>query len=111
MPQKVEVPGNYPYKFFNAQSSNNKSIDIRKVKPQTDPQKCNGCGICATLCPMGSISPDDFSDVTGICIKCGACIKLCPNGAKFITDPTYLEHKEILERNFTNPRKEPELFW
>lgn len=111
LPDKLEVPGNYPYKFFNAQSSNNKSIDIRKVKPQTDGAKCNGCGICATLCPMGSISPDNFSEVTGICIKCGACIKLCPNGAKSITDPTYLEHKEILERNFTSPRKEPELFW
>lgn len=111
VPEKLDVPGDYPYKFFNAKSGDNKSIDIRKVRPLTDSSKCNGCGICATLCPMGSISTEDFGEVTGICIKCGACIKLCPNGAKFFTDPTYLDHKEILERNFTVPEKSPQLFW
>ncbi len=107
---KLEVPGNYPYKFFKATDSNNKGIDIRKTKPLTDLEKCNGCGICANLCPMGSINPADCTEVSGICIKCCACIKRCPAGAKYFTDPTYLEHKRILEENFTNPYKQPELF-
>jgi NAD-dependent dihydropyrimidine dehydrogenase PreA subunit len=109
--KKLEVPGNYPYKFFDARNTQNKGIDIRKVQPLTNPDKCNNCGLCATLCPMGSINPHDCSEVTGKCIKCCACIKRCPSGAKYFTDPTYLEHKEILEKNFTHPAKTPELFW
>lgn len=108
----LEVPGNpYPYKFYNAKSSSNNSIDIRKVKPETLPDKCTNCGLCAMLCPMGAIDPTNCALVPGICIKCCACVKLCRPKAKYFSDPTYLEHKEILEKNFTNPRKEPELFW
>lgn len=108
----IEVPGNpYPYQFYNAKSKKNSSIDIRKVKPETDPQRCNNCGICAMLCPMGAINPANCAEVPGICIKCGACVKKCKTKAKFFSDPTYLEHKEILEKNFTEPRKEPEIFW
>lgn len=109
--KKLEVPGNYPYKFFDARNSRNKGIDIRKVQPLTDPEKCNKCGLCATLCPMGSINPQDMSEIIGKCIKCCACVKRCPSGAKYFTDPTYLEHKEILEKNFTLPEKSPEIFW
>lgn len=112
LPVELKVPGNpYPYKFYNAKSSSNSSIDIRKVKPETDPQKCTSCGMCAMLCPMGAINPSNCAEVTGICIKCGACIKMCRPKAKYFSDPTYLEHKEILERNFTEPRKGPEIFW
>lgn len=108
----VEVPGNpYPYQFYNAKSKKNSSIDIRKVRPETDPLKCTSCGICAMLCPMGAINPANCSEVPGICIKCGACVKMCKSKAKYFSDPTYLEHKEILEKNFTEPRKEPEIFW
>ena len=109
--EKLSVPGNYPYKFFDARNSQNKGIDIRKVQPLTHSEKCNNCGLCATLCPMGSINPQNCSEVIGKCIKCCACIKRCPSGAKYFTDPTYLEHKEILEKNFTYPAKAPELFW
>lgn len=110
--QEVNVPGNpYPYKFYNAKSSSNSSIDIRKVRPETDPEKCTSCGLCAMLCPMGAIDPTNCALVPGICIKCGACIKMCRPKAKYFSDPTYLEHKEILEKNFTQPRKEPEIFW
>lgn len=109
--KKLWVPGNRPYKFFDARNSQNKGIDIRKVQPQTDASKCSKCGLCATLCPMGSISSENPAETTGKCIKCCACIKRCPTGAKYFTDPTYLEHKEILEKNFTLPEKEPEIFW
>ena len=112
IPDNLQVPGNpYPYQFYNAKSSQNKSIDIRKVKPETDPEKCNNCGMCAMLCPMGAIDPSNCSLTPGICIKCCACVKKCKMKAKYFTDPTYLEHKEILEKNFTSPRKEPEIYW
>ena len=112
VPSAIAIPGNpYPYKFYNAKSTQDKSIDIRKVKPQTDPEKCTSCGLCAMLCPMGAIDPTNCSLTPGICIKCCACVKKCKAGAKYFTDPTYLEHKEILEKNFTSPRKEPEIFW
>lgn len=109
--EKLLVPGNYPYKFFDARDNRNNGIDIRKVHPLTDSGKCNSCGLCAALCPMGSINPKEPLEVIGKCIKCCACIKRCPNGAKYFTDPTYLEHKEILEKNFTLPQKMPEIFW
>ncbi|MBQ6685016.1 MAG: 4Fe-4S binding protein, partial [Firmicutes bacterium] len=84
-------------------------IDIRKVKPLTG-DNCNGCGLCAEICPMGSIDPKDVRQFTGICIKCGACIKKCPQGAKYYEDPGYLYHKTELEEMYTR-RAEPEVFF
>lgn len=72
-------------------------INILKVKPQLDPAKCIDCGRCVTLCPMGSIDPEDVSRIPGVCIKCGACIKGCPAGARYIDDEGYLYHKTELE--------------
>ncbi len=107
----IAVPGNPPpYAYYKAVISHNKSIDIRKVKPVTDPEKCTKCGICVLLCPMGSINISDPSITDGICIKCGACIKKCPQGAKSITDADYLEHKLLLEKEFGNAIKKAELF-
>jgi len=49
-----------------------------------NPDKCNGCGMCVTVCPHAVFSiskeksvindPDD-------CMECGACMKNCPEGA------------------------------
>ncbi len=110
--RQLQVPGNpYPYTFFDARSGKGKSIDLRKVKPQTDPEKCTNCGYCAMLCPMGAIDPDNCSEISGKCIRCCACVKLCRPKAKYFADETYLEHKAILEEKFSEPRKEPEIFW
>lgn len=71
-----------------------------KAKPKTDLTKCDHCGKCAAVCPMGSISREDTDQVPGICIKCQACIQYCPKGAKYFDDPRFLSHKAMLEKTF-----------
>jgi nitroreductase/NAD-dependent dihydropyrimidine dehydrogenase PreA subunit len=60
-----------------------------------DTQKCNGCGICASLCPpcfsikdkqVSANSDQDF------CILCGHCISACPTNA--------ISHKKLDEKYF-----------
>lgn len=72
-----------------------------KAKPVTDLAKCCKCGICADVCPMGSISTEDYITVTGICIKCQACVKHCPSQAKFFDDEDFLSHVQMLEAAYT----------
>lgn len=95
----VDVPGTpKPYRgYYQPQDRHGAPIDIRKVKPKTDMTKCDKCGICVQLCPLGSIDPQDVSDISGICMKCCACVKKCPKGAKYFDDPGYIYHKEELE--------------
>ena len=81
-----------------------------KAKPKTDLGKCTNCGICAKVCPMGSVSKENFADVPGICIKCQACIVKCPEKAKYFDDEAFLSHVRMLEKNFTE-RREPECFF
>ena len=42
--------------------------DFLKAKPVTDMTNCVHCGLCARICPMGSIDPNDVSNVVGKCI-------------------------------------------
>lgn len=111
LPQKpVPVRGNVPVRpYYTPRDRQGNSINILKVKPLTDPEKCTQCGRCASLCPMGSIDPDDASKISGICIKCCACVKKCPVGAKYYVDQGYLYHQRELEEGYAR-RAEPELF-
>ncbi|MCD8300608.1 MAG: 4Fe-4S binding protein [Clostridiales bacterium] len=70
-----------------------------KAKPETDFERCDHCGICAGVCPMGSI--DENMQCTGVCIKCQACIRKCPKHAKYFTDEDFLSHVRMLERDYT----------
>ena len=86
--------------YYQPRDRHGNSIDIRKVKPKTDMEKCTQCGLCAEICAMGAIDPQDVSSVPGICIKCGACFKRCPASAKYYDDPGYLYHKTELEEMY-----------
>lgn len=96
--QPVAVRGEDPIRpYYQPRDRQGNPINILKVKPKTDAAKCDGCGLCAARCPMGSIPAEDVMAVRGICIKCCACVKGCPTGAKYFDDAGYLYHQHELE--------------
>lgn len=107
----VAVEGQEPIRpYYTPRDRAGNPINILKVKPKTDLSRCGGCGLCAEICPMGSIDPADVSQVRGICIKCCACVKGCPTGAKFFDDAGYLYHQHELEAQYARPA-ENEVFY
>jgi Fe-S-cluster-containing hydrogenase component 2 len=49
-----------------------------------DPARCNGCGMCAVVCPHGVfvVNNRHASLVRAeACMECGACQVNCPTGA------------------------------
>ena len=89
--------------YYVPLGTDGKPVNFLKAKPVTDKAKCDNCGVCATVCPMGSIDKNDVSLVPGICIKCQACIVHCHTKAKSFDDPLFLSHKAMLEQNYTRP--------
>lgn len=105
----IEVKGCDPIRpYYTPRDRAGNPVNILKVKPKTN-DKCTNCGLCAEVCPMGSISRENPAEVTGICIKCGACFKKCPVGAKYYDDEGYLYHQHELEEGYAR-RAEPEIF-
>lgn len=39
---------------------------------------CNGCGVCASVCPMGAVKNGEMNRY---CIRCMRCVTQCPNKA------------------------------
>ena len=83
--------------YYTPRDRQGTPINILKVKPKVEKEKCIGCVRCVTLCPLGSIHPRDVSNYLGPCMKCGACIKGCPEEARYYDDEGYLYHKSELE--------------
>ena len=110
--EPVEVEGCDPIRpYYTPRDRHGEPIkDFLKAKPVTDPDKCVKCGLCARLCPMGSIDPDDVSKVTGKCIKCCACVKKCPKGAKYFDHEGYLYHQHELEDQYAGRRAPSKIF-
>ena len=109
--KSVAVRGQEPLRpYYTPRDRAGNPINILKVKPKTDLSRCGSCGLCADLCPMGSIDPADVSAVRGICIKCCVCVKGCPTGAKFFDDAGYLYHQHELEAQYARPA-ENEVFY
>ena len=102
--EPVAVEGEEPIRpYYTPRDRNSNPINILKVKPKTDTDKCINCGLCARICTMGSIDPQDVTSVNGICIKCCACVKRCPKGAKYYDDEGYLYHQHELEDVYARP--------
>ena len=110
--QAVEVEGCDPIRpYYTPRDRHGEPIkDFLKAKPVTDPDKCVKCGLCARLCPMGSIDPADVSNVAGKCIKCCACVKKCPKGAKYFDHEGYLYHQHELEDQYAGRRAPSKIF-
>uniref|UniRef100_UPI0035227C72 EFR1 family ferrodoxin n=1 Tax=Blautia faecicola TaxID=2509240 RepID=UPI0035227C72 len=57
---------------------------------------CNGCGICAAVCPMGNIRIQDKKAVHGhACAACYACLHWCPKHATLLRVP-FLTHRSSI---------------
>ncbi len=108
----VEVEGCEPVRpYYTPRDRHGEPIrDFLKARPVTDPDRCVQCGLCARLCPLGSISPEDVTRV-GRCFKCCACVKGCPMGAKSFTHQGYLYHQQELEAQYAGRRAPSRIFF
>lgn len=71
----VTVPGKEPYLVVN----------IPKIYPSFDGQKCTRCMICADLCPALAIDRADLARIDrNLCACCMRCVSVCPTSSRFI---------------------------
>lgn len=109
IPERIPVRGIEPIPaYYTPLGIDGKPAVFLKAKPKTS-ESCTDCKICATVCPMGSISYENPTSIKGICIKCQACVKVCPEKAKYFDDAAFLSHVKMLESNYIR-RAENEIF-
>lgn len=52
---------------------------MEKLKACVNKDKCDGCGVCVTVCPTDSIKiVNNKAVIDDTCIACGACVSVCP---------------------------------
>lgn len=101
-PVSLAVPGNSPVgAYYTPLRQDGQPAVFLKAKPKTNTASCTRCGVCATVCPMGSIDPQDITNVSGLCIKCQACVTHCPHSAKYFDNADFLSHCAMLRENYT----------
>lgn len=108
--EKPDVPGNRPYIEPKNLNMIKQARQMVPFTPETDPDKCTQCGVCAETCPTNAIDPDDLS-VTDRwnCLICFACVKGCPEEARQMTDAHFHQAIDQLQQGCL-ARKEPEWF-
>lgn len=100
IPKPVHVKGIEPIPpYYTPLGIDGKPAKFLKAKPKTK-SNCDHCDLCVKVCPMGSISLEDPTQIDGICIKCQVCVKKCPKHTKYFDDPAFLSHVEMLKRNY-----------
>jgi ferredoxin len=97
--KEVEVPGNRPYREYGGVP----------MKPKAN-NNCNGCGRCASHCPVGAIDPQNPKKTDEkTCISCMGCIAVCPQHARKI-NPLLVAAAGAKMKKACAGRKENELF-
>lgn len=111
VPAAVQPGGGAPVgPYYTPLGLDGQPAQFLRARPVTDAAKCDRCGICAAVCPMGAIDAKDVFSVPGTCIKCQACIQKCPRGAKYFADEAFLSHVAMLEKTCL-ARRAPQLWW
>lgn len=80
--------------FFNNEYL--KTINVERLLPSIDQNKCNGCRLCVDFCNFSALAFFKNTPMlfTEICHSCGGCNMVCPTGA--ITEvPTNIGIVEI----------------
>ncbi|MCJ2165328.1 MULTISPECIES: EFR1 family ferrodoxin [unclassified Pseudodesulfovibrio] len=99
--REVEVPGSYPYEGRTELWN----VDFIQVSDQ-----CAQCGLCAELCPVGAVDPQNSAAIDQVkCITCCACIKSCPQGARSMKPGPVKDAAIRLFTLYKEPKK-PEFF-
>ena len=106
---EASVIGDADAPYYVPKQENGEPAKFLKAVPKTDADKCINCGLCASLCPMGSINSDNTNEIIGVCIKCHACVNGCKEGAKYFDDEQLLSHIRMLQNTFAE-RKENTFF-
>lgn len=98
---ELQVDGNHPYGGVT------QLWDVDFIAVSED---CTQCGVCAKVCPVGAIDPQDSRQIDiQKCITCCACIKKCPQNARSMKPSPVEDASKRLNNLFSEP-KQPEWF-